>query len=115
KDIVAPARFEISESEAKQTQAEVRSLEAAQERARLDLGYTELRAPFAGIVSAVFAEAFEEVNPSKPVMRLIDPVDVEMIVNVPESLISLVPHVIDLRATFDAFPGIEIPAERSEE
>ena len=114
KDIVAPARFEISESEAKQTQAEVRSLEAAQERARLDLGYTELRAPFAGIVSAVFAEAFEEVNPSKPVMRLIDPVDVEMIVNVPESLISLVPHVIDLRATFDAFPGIEIPAEVTE-
>jgi len=47
-------------------------------------------------------------------MRLIDPAEIEMNVNVPESLISLVPHVVDLRVTFDAFPGIEIPAEVSE-
>ena len=37
-----------------------------------------------------------------------------MIVNIPESLISLVPHVVDVRVTFDAFPGVEIPAEVSE-
>ena len=47
-------------------------------------------------------------------MRLIDPAEIEMIVNVPESLISFVPHVIDIKATFDAYPGIEIPAEVTE-
>ena len=114
KGIVAKARFDNSSAAAKQAQAEVGSLEAAQERVKLDLGYTELRAPFPGTVSAVFAETFEEVKPSEPVMRLIDPAEIEMIVNVPESLISYVPHVIDLRATFDAFPGVEIPAEVTE-
>jgi RND family efflux transporter MFP subunit len=114
KGIIAPARYENLDSTAKQALSEVKSLEAAQERARLDLGYTELRAPFPGIISAVFAEAFEEVKPQQPIMRLIDPAEIEMNVNVPESLISLVPHVVDLRVTFDAFPGIEIPAEVSE-
>ena len=114
KGIIAPARYENLDSAAKQALAEVKSLEAAQARAQLDLDYTDLRAPFPGIISAVFAEAFEEVKPQEPVMRLIDPAEIEMIVNVPESLISLVPHVVDLRVTFDAFPGIEIPAEVSE-
>jgi RND family efflux transporter MFP subunit len=114
KGIVAKARFENSESAAKETQAEVRSLEAAEQSARLNLGYTELHAPFAGIVSAVFAEAFEEIRPQEAVIRLIDPAEIEMIVSVPESLISFVPHVTDIRAMFDSYPGVEIPAELSE-
>jgi RND family efflux transporter MFP subunit len=114
KAIIAKARLDNSESQAMQAQAEVRSLEAAQERAKLDLGYTELRAPFGGTVSTVFAEAFEEVRSQQAIMRLIDPAEIEMVVNVPETLISLAPHVVDLKATFDAFPGIEIPAEVSE-
>ena len=111
---IAKARFENSDSAAKQAAAEVKSLEAAQERAKLELGYTELRAPFEGFVSAVFAEASEEVKPQQAVMRLIDPSEIEMIVNVPELLISIAPYVVDLKVTFDAFPGIEIPAELAE-
>lgn len=114
KGFIAKARFENSDSAAKQALAEVKSVEAAQERAKLELGYTELRAPFAGFVSAVFAEAFEEVKPQEPVVRLVDPTEIEMVVNVPESLISYAPYVVDLKATFDAFPGIEIPAELAE-
>ena len=114
KGIIAPARFENTDAAAKQALAEVKSLEAAQERAKLDLGYTELRAPFPGIVSAVFAEAFEEIKLQQAVMRLIDPAEIEMVVSVPESLVSFVPHVVDLRVTFDAFPGVEVPAEVSE-
>jgi RND family efflux transporter MFP subunit len=114
KGIIAPARYENLDSAAQQALAEVKSLEAAQERAKLDLGYTELRAPFPGIISSVFAEAFEEIKPQQPILRLIDPAEIEMIVNIPESLISLVPHVVDVRVTFDAFPGAEIPAEVSE-
>ena len=114
KGIIAKVRFENSDAAAKEAQAEVRSLEAAEQSAKLDLGYTELRAPFAGIISAVFAEAFEEVKPQEAVMRLLDPSEVEMIVSVPESLISFVPDVTDIRATFDSFPGVEIPAEVSE-
>ena len=104
KGIIAKVRFENSDAAAKEAQAEVRSLEAVEQSAKLDLGYTELRAPFAGIISAVFAETFEEVKPQEAVMRLIDPAEIEMIVSVPESLISFVPHVTDIRATFDSLP-----------
>jgi RND family efflux transporter MFP subunit len=114
KDIVAKARLESSESASDQALAEVQSLEAALGRRKLDLEYTELHAPFSGVVSAVFAEVFEEVKAQQAVMRLIDPSKIEMIVNVPESLVSLVPYAVDVKATFDAFPGVEIPAEVSE-
>lgn len=114
KDIVAKARLETSDANAQQTLAEVRSLEATLERRKLDLGYTVLHAPFGGVVSAVFAEAFEEVKPQQSVVRIIDPEKIEMTINVPESLISLVPYAVDINVTFDAFPGVAIPAEISE-
>jgi RND family efflux transporter MFP subunit len=114
KDIIAKARMETSEANTQQALAEVQSLEATLERRKLDLGYTVLHAPFGGVVSAVFAEVFEEIKPQQPVMRIIDPEKIEMIVNVPESLISLVPYAADIKVAFDAFPGVEIPAEISE-
>jgi RND family efflux transporter MFP subunit len=114
KDIIAKARLETSEANAQQAAAEVRSLEATLERRKLDLGYTVLHAPFGGVVSAVFSEVFEEVKPQQSVMRIIDPEKIEMVVNVPESLISLVPYAVDIKVTFDAFPGVEIPAKISE-
>jgi RND family efflux transporter MFP subunit len=114
KDIIAKARMETSEANTQQALAEVQSLEATLERRKLDVGYTVLRAPFAGVVSGVFAEVFEEVKSQQSVMRIIDPDKIEMIINVPESLISLVPYAADIKVTFDAFPGVEIPAEISE-
>jgi RND family efflux transporter MFP subunit len=65
-------------------------------------------------VSAVFAEVFEEIKPQQSVMRIIDPDKIEMIINVPESMISLVPYAVDIKVSFDAFPGVEVPAEISE-
>ena len=82
KDIVAKARLETSEANAQQAFAEVRSLEATLERRKLDLGFTVLHAPFGGVISAVFAEVFEEIKAQQPVMRIIDPDKIEMIVNV---------------------------------
>lgn len=114
KDIVSKARLETTQSNAEQAQAEVQSLEATLDRRKLDVGYTVLRAPFDGVVAATFAEVFEEVKPQQSIMRIIDPTKIEMIVNVPESLISFVPYVADIRATFDAFPGVEIPGTVSE-
>jgi RND family efflux transporter MFP subunit len=114
KGIVAKARLEGTQATADQARAEVQSLEAALQRRKLDLEYTVLRAPFAGVVSAVFAEAFEEVKPQQSVVRIIDPKQIEMVVNVPESMIAFVPYAVDIKVTFDAFPGVEIPATISE-
>ena len=114
RDIIARARLENSESGAQQALAAVRSLEATLERRKLDAEYTVLLAPFSGVVSAVFAEVFEEVKPQQSVLRIIDPDKIEIVVNVPESMIALVPYAIDVKVTFDAFPDVEIPAEISE-
>ncbi|WP_046869642.1 efflux RND transporter periplasmic adaptor subunit [Microvirga massiliensis] len=114
KAIIAKARLETSETNAQEALAAVQSSEATLERRKLDVEYTTLHAPFGGVVSAVFAEVFEEVKPQQSVMRIIDPETIEMVINVPESLISLVPYAVDVKVTFDAFPGVEIPAEISE-
>ena len=114
KDVIAKARLEGTQAAADQARAEMQSLESALERRKLDLEYTALRAPFGGVVSAVFAEAFEEVKPQQTIMRIIDPKKIEMVVNVPESMIAFIPHATAIKVAFDAFPGVEIPATLSE-
>jgi RND family efflux transporter MFP subunit len=59
-------------------------------RAALDLarnrqGYTVLRAPGPGIVTALLAEAGQVVTEGQPVLRLADPSERELLVRVPES------------------------------
>ena len=80
-------------------------MEARLERREFDLRYTVLRAPFGGVVSAVFAEVFEEVKAEQSVMRIIDPEKIEMIVNVPEALISLVPYAVDIKGATSCAKG----------
>jgi RND family efflux transporter MFP subunit len=93
--------------------AEIRSLEATVDRAKDDLGYTYLKAPFGGVITKTYMEAFEDVRPKQPVVRLLDPSKIEMWVNVPESLISLEPYVDKIWVRFDAL-GVEVPAEIKE-
>jgi RND family efflux transporter MFP subunit len=94
-------------------QAEIQSLAATVDRAKDDLGYTYLKAPFAGIITKTYAEAFEDVRRKQPVVRLLDPSKIEMWVNVPENLISLAPYVDKVWVRFDAL-GKEVPAEIKE-
>ena len=95
------------------TQAEIQSLTASVDRAKDDLGYTYLKAPFDGIITKTYVEAFEDVRRKQPVVRLLDPSKIEMWVNVPENLISLEPYVDKVWVRFDAL-GSEVPAEIKE-
>jgi len=94
-------------------QAEIQSLSATVDRAKDDLGYTYLKAPFTGIITQTYLEAFENVRRKQPVVRLLDPSQIEMWVNVPESQISLAPYVDKVWVRFDAL-GKEVPAEIKE-
>ena len=88
--------------------ADVRSQQANLQRARLDLGYTTISAPFAGVVVATYVENFEEVREKQRILRLLDPAQIEMVVNIPESMISFAPQVKEVVTIFDAFPNVEI-------
>ena len=94
-------------------QADIRSLEAAVDRRKDDLAYTNLKAPFDGVITKTYTEAFEDVRRKQPVVRLLDPSKIEMWVNVPENLISLAPYVDKVWVHFDAL-GKEVPAEIKE-
>ena len=90
--------------------ADIKSLEANLDSAKDQLDYTYLRAPFDGNVVSTFVENFENVQAKEPILRILDDSKIEMVVNIPESMISLAPLVEEILVEFDTFPGIEIPA-----
>lgn len=91
-------------------QADIKSLEASLDSAKDQLEYTYLKAPFDGNVVSTFVENFENVQAKQPILRILDDSKIEMVVNIPESMISLAPYVEDILVEFDTYPGIEIPA-----
>ena len=100
------------------TRAEIRSLQASVDSARDRLGYSYLKAPFDGIVTATYVENYEDVKAKQPIVRLIDHSQIEMIVNIPEVLISHADYLKEagkvFRVRFDPFPGREIEAQIKE-
>lgn len=94
--------------------AKVKSLQATVETAKDQFKYTWLRAPFDGVVVETYVENFETVVAKQPILRVLDPSNLEFMISVPESLISLTPYVETIEVTFDALPGIKIPARIKE-
>jgi RND family efflux transporter MFP subunit len=78
------------------------------------LADTRITAPFAGTISTNFAENFQNVQAKEAVVRLLDISKIEMTVDVPEGIISLVPYATEIRCRFTAFPGREVPARVQE-
>lgn len=95
-------------------EAEIDSLDASVQSARDELDYTYLRAPFDGTIVAKYVENFEDVRAKQAILRLLDTSRIEMVVDVPETKISNLPYVRNIRVRFDAFPNIEVPAEIKE-
>lgn len=91
-------------------EAEIRSLEAAVDSARDQLAYTYLRAPFSGTVAAAYVENYETVARQQPVCRLLDSSRIEMVIDVPESGMSLESYITAVTCRFDVFPDIELAA-----
>ena len=94
--------------------ASIDSQQATVDAARDRLGYAVLTAPFDGTVAAVYVENFEEVRSQQPIARIVDDSRIEMVISIPENLISYTPHVTNIIVTFDAFPDQPLPAEIKE-
>ena len=107
---LAPAALDRQLAAQREAEADVVARKAALKRRRLDLGYTVLKAPFSGIVVTTFVENFQDVSAQQPVVRLVDSSQVEMIVDIPENLISQTHTVKEVMVRFDALPDVDIPA-----
>lgn len=94
--------------------ANLRSLRASVDDARNQLSYTELKAPFDGVVVETYVENFETVRPKQPILRILNTSRIEFIIHVPENLIGYTPYVRQVTVVFDAFPSVTVAASISE-
>jgi len=91
--------------------ASIKSLKASVAAAKDQLSYTYLKAPFEGTVVSTYVENFQNVRAKQSILRLVDASRIEMVINVPESMISLVPMVENIIVVFDPFPDRQISAQ----
>ncbi len=92
------------------TAATARSASATVAGARDQLSYASLSAPFDGEVVETYVENFETVVSMQPILRIVDPSRIEFTISVPENQIVYAPYVTSAQVSFDALPGIKVPA-----
>jgi RND family efflux transporter MFP subunit len=91
-------------------QARAAGSAAAAREAEIMVGYTQLTAPFAGLVVRRHVEMGDLLSPGRPVIDLEDPTSLRLEVEVPESLSDRVPLGAKLRVQIAA-AGIDQDAE----
>ncbi|MGV3483303.1 MAG: efflux RND transporter periplasmic adaptor subunit [Planctomycetaceae bacterium] len=85
--------------------AEIRALESAVTGAQNQLDDATLKAPFDGEVSARYVDNYQRVQAKQPIVRMVDVSEIEITVQIPESLIGIIPKVKKVACRFDAVPG----------
>lgn len=85
-------------------QAQVKVLEAQVEKAEDQLAYTYLVAPFEGIVVATYVDNFEMVRKKEEILRLLNTERVEMVIDVPEQAIALIPSIESFTVRLSVLP-----------
>lgn len=87
------------------SEAVVRAASQRTQLARQQLSYAELRAPAEGATAAVFVQANENVQAGQPIVLLTAGSSTEVVIAVPELLISQVSEGDTASVTFDALPN----------
>jgi RND family efflux transporter MFP subunit len=92
-------------------QAEIQSLQAAYDAAKLNLSYTELRAPFDGQISKRYVNNFQDIQAKEVILQVDDNATIEILVDVPESAMAAVRQgtAFDILAEFPTAPGRQYP------
>jgi multidrug efflux system membrane fusion protein len=107
---VAAAFHEQREATARAATQRLAAARAQRDLARNRLDYAELRAPAGGRVTAILAEAGQVVAEGAPVLRLADPAEREVLVQLPENAIG----AARATARFWARPEVALPVQLRE-
>lgn len=94
----------ISKSELDATTSRFRVAEASHGEARVMQGYTAIRAPFAGIVTAKLTEIGDQALPGRPLLVLEDPTALRLEASVPEVMTAGLRAGQKLAVRLDAVP-----------
>ena len=105
------AQDAISRSVLDQRKTQMDVAQAAVDSVRKALEDTVIRAPFAGGISRVYVEAFQNVQAKEPI-AVIQSDQTEALVNIPGTIIARIPQLapVNTRVILDAAPDVEIPA-----
>jgi RND family efflux transporter MFP subunit len=93
-------------------EAEVRALEGRVVEASIQLSDTTLRAPFDGVIARRAVEVNQNVRANEPVVRFQDANEIDIAVDVPESIMIgeiRTSDIVDLVAELSGAPGLRIP------
>ena len=105
----AVARQDLDDAEARLKEA------IAREKIKLKaLDDSHIYAPYDGVIAFTYFDEFKRVQAKEKVLRLLDISKIKFTVDIPESLISYIPHVTKVWVEYDAFPGRKISAKIKE-
>lgn len=97
----------ISQAQFDQSRADERVAEAELNVARTNLEYTQLRAPFDGVIANLHVEKHENIAPQQTIMTLQADALIDVSIQVPERLFAHVRRDLDYQpdVLFDGLPG----------
>jgi len=94
-------------------QGRIKSLRAEVAAARDKLSYTNLKAPFAGLIARRYVDNFQDVKPKQPILSLEDISSVEILIDVAESVMAIEraggEDTLTSVAEFPTIPGKQFP------
>ena len=94
-------------------EADLKSAQAALARAKQDVAYTTLTAPFGGLVAKRYVSNFQEVQAKEPIVALQDISSLEVKFDVPEAILRSIQEEdeadLDIYAVFEGTGGRKYP------
>ncbi len=102
--------LDAARSASESVNAAVSSAEKQKELARLQQSYTRLTAPVSGAIAQVNVEVNENVGAGQPIVVFTAGSEIEVMLSIPEVLISKMIEGSKVTVAFDAIPNNEYPA-----
>lgn len=112
--IISQSAFDTAQSNYETSKARVLSLEQTLRRAKLNLQYTRLEAPFSGVVAKKHTSNHEFVQAKEPIIDLEDVSSLDIVVDVPEAVWVRAfnqgtENLEGITARFESLPGKVFP------
>lgn len=98
-------------------EAEVQGLEGQVVDANIQLQDSTLRAPYDGVIAQRFVEQGQNVRAAQPVVQFQDANEIEIAVDVPETVMAAdirLADIVQMFAEFSAAPGVQFPVRIKE-
>lgn len=98
-------------------EAAIRGLEGRVVEANLQLEDATLRAPYDGVIAQRFVEVNQNVTAGQPIVKFQDVDEIEVVVDVPESIMAADlsrADIVEILAEFSGAPGVQFPAHIEE-